>query len=96
MISQQETLSLMKMSKTAQAVQKLKDGNLKGALSIFSTFKYDFTMEERRIMRIAYETLCGHGSFYQLLGIDSSQMIVDATNILYDKYLNVDMINKVK
>lgn len=96
MISQQETLSLMKMSKTAQAVQKLKDGNLKGALSIFSTFKYDFTMEERRIMRIAYETFCGHGSFYQLLGIDTSQMIVDATNILYDKYLNVDKINKVK
>ena len=29
----------MKISKTAQAVQKLKDGDLKGALSIFSTFK---------------------------------------------------------
>lgn len=27
----------MKMSKTAQGVQKLKDGDLKGALSIFST-----------------------------------------------------------
>lgn len=43
----------MKISKTAQAVQKLKDGDLKGALSIFSTFKYDFTKDERRIMRIA-------------------------------------------
>lgn len=40
----------MKISKTAQAVQKLKDGDLKGALSIFSTFKYDFTRDERRIM----------------------------------------------
>ena len=86
----------MKTSKTAQAVQKLKDGDLKGALSIFSTFNYNFTMEERRIMRIAYETFSGHGSFYQSLGIDTSQMIVDATNILYDKYLNVDKINKVK
>lgn len=96
MISQQETLNFMKTSKTAQAVQKLKDGDLKGALSIFSTFNYNFTMEERRIMRIAYETFSGHGSFYQSLGIDTSQMIVDATNILYDKYLNVDKINKVK
>ena len=86
----------MKTSKTAQAVQKLKDGDLKGALSIFSTFNYNFTREERRIMRIAYETFSGHGSFYQSLGIDTSQMIVDATNILYDKYLNVDKINKVK
>lgn len=86
----------MKTSKTAQGVQKLKDGDLKGALSIFSTFNYNFTREERRIMRIAYETFSGHGSFYQSLGINTSQMIVDATNILYDKYLNVDKINKVK
>lgn len=43
----------MKTSKTAQAVQKLKDGDLKGTLSIFSIFNYNFTREERRIMRIA-------------------------------------------
>lgn len=83
----------MKMSKTAQAVQKLKDGDLKGALSIFSTFKYDFTRDERRIMRIAYESLCGHGAFYQSLGIDASQMIADAAAILYDNYLNVNKLN---
>ena len=83
----------MKMSKTAQGVQKLKDGDLKGALSIFSTFKYDFTRDERRIMRIAYETLCGHGAFYQSLGIDASKMIVDATTILYNKYLNINKLN---
>lgn len=81
------------MSKTAQAMQKLKDGDLKGALSIFSTFKYDFTRDERRIMRIAYESLCGHGAFYQSLGIDASQMIADAAAILYDKYLNSNKLN---
>ena len=53
MISQQETLNFMKTSKTAQAVQKLKDVDLKGTLSIFSIFNYNFTREERRIMRIA-------------------------------------------
>ena len=83
----------MKISKTAQAVQKLKDETSKGALSIFCTFKYDFTRDERRIMRIAYETPCGHGAFYQSLGIDASQMIVDASSILYDKYLNNNKLN---
>lgn len=83
----------MKMSKTAQGVQKLKDGDLKGALSIFSTFKYDFTRDERRTMRIAYESLCGHGAFYQSLEIDASQMIADATTILYDKYLSINKLN---
>ena len=83
----------MNISKTAQGVQKLKDGDLKGALSIFSTFKYDFTRDERRIMRIAYESLCGHGAFYQSLGIDASQMIADAAAILYDKYLNSNKLN---
>lgn len=85
----------MKMSKTAQAVQKLKDGDLKGALSIFSTFKYDFTRDERRTIRIAYESLCGHGAFYQSLGIDASQMIVDATVLLNSKYLSINKLNKV-
>lgn len=85
----------MKMSKTAQGVQKLKDGDLKGALSIFSTFKYDFTRDERRTMRIAYESLCGHGAFYQSLGIDASQMIVDAANILSAKYLSINKLYKV-
>lgn len=83
----------MKISKTAQAVQKLKDGDLKGALSIFSTFKYDLTRDERRTMRIAYESLCGHGAFYQSLGIDASQMIVDAASILHDKYLSINKLN---
>jgi hypothetical protein len=83
----------MKISKTAQAVQKLKDGDLKGALSIFSTFKYDFTRDELRTMRIAYESLCGHGAFYQSLGIDASQMIVDAASILYDRYLSINKLN---
>ena len=51
---------------------------------------------EQKLLDLIYETLSGHGSFYQSLGINTGQMIVDATNILYDKYLNVDKINKVK
>ena len=83
----------MKMSKTAQGVQKLKDGDLKGALSIFSTFMYGFTRDERRTMRIAYESLCGHGAFYQSLGIDAGQMISDAAAILNTKYLSSNRLN---
>ena len=83
----------MKLSKTAQGVQKLKDGECSFQISIFSTFKYDFTRDERRTMRIAYESLCGHGAFYQSLGIDASQMIVDAVTILNAKYLNNNKLN---
>lgn len=83
----------MKRSKTAQAVQKLKDGDLKGALSIFSTFKYDFTKDERRTIQIAYESLCGHDAFYKSLGIDTSKMINSASNIIYSKYLCINKLN---
>ncbi len=85
----------MKMSKTAQAVQKLKDGDLKGALTIFSTFKYDFTKEERRTIQIAYEALSGHSSFYRSLGIDSDEMIERTQKLLSHKYLNSNKSNKV-
>lgn len=82
------------MSKTALAVQKLKDGDLKGALSIFSTFKYDFTKEERRTIQIAYETLCGHGAFYMSLGIDSNETTEKAQQLLSHKYLNSNKSKK--
>lgn len=75
-------------SKTAQAVQRLKDGDLHGALSIFATFRYDFTKEERRTIQIAHETLSGHGKFYQSLGINTSVCLTKAKQIVTDKYLD--------
>ena len=95
MISQQEILNIMEISKTALAVQKLKDGDLKGALSVFSTFKYDLTRAERRTIQIAYETLSGNSAFYRSLGIDSNELIENAQEILSHKYLNSNKLNKV-
>ena len=78
----------MKMSKTAQGVQKLKDGDLKGALSIFSTFKYDFTSEERRTIQIAYESMTGKAKFYESLGINTQLEIEKAQKLANAKYIS--------
>lgn len=77
---------MKKESKTAQAVQRLKAGDLKGALSIFATFRYDFTKEERRIIQIAHETLSGHERFYQCIGIDTKDYLSKAKAIVTNKY----------
>lgn len=79
---------MKKESKTSQAVQRLKDGDLKGALSIIATFRYDFTKEERRTIQIAHETLSGHEKFYQSLGINTSVYLAKAKQIVVNKYLN--------
>lgn len=79
----------MKMSKTAQGVQKLKDGDLKGALSIFSTFKYDFTKDERRTIQIAYESMTGKAKFYESLGINTQMEIQKAQKLAIIKYLSI-------
>ena len=86
---------MKKESKTAQAVQKLKDGDLKGTLSIFSTFRHDFTKEERRTIQIAHEILSGHDVFYQSLGTDTKKEISKAIEIVSNKYLNNNKLNKV-
>lgn len=78
---------MKKESKTAQAVQRLKDGDLRGALSIFSTFRYDFTTDERRTIQIAHETLSGHEKFYQSIGIDTKDNLSKAKLLVTNKYL---------
>lgn len=75
-------------SKTARGVQCLKEGNLRGALSIFATFRYDFSKEERRIIQIAHECWTGHEHFYQSLGIDTCSIIAKAKVILERRYLS--------
>ena len=78
---------MKKDSKTAQAVQRLKDGDLRGALSIFSSFRYDFTKDERRTIQIAHETLSGHETFYQSIGIDTRNYLSKAKLLVTNKYL---------
>ena len=77
-----------RVSKTARGVQYLKEGNWRGALSIFSTFRYDFSKEERRIIQIAHECRTGHEHFYQGLGIDTCSIIAKAKEILKRRYLS--------
>lgn len=76
----------MKISKTAQALQRYKAGDLKGALSIFATFRRDFSQEEKRVIQIAHETISGHGKFYQSIGIDTRQCLECAKELIKNKY----------
>lgn len=73
-------------TKTAQALQRYKDGDLKGALSIFATFRREFSKDEKRSIQIAHETLSGHGQFYESLGINTSNMIEAAKLAISTKY----------
>ena len=74
-------------TKTQQAVSLLKFGNVKGALRIFKTFQIGFSKEEKRIIEIASDCLCGMSDFYSSLGIDCQRIVDDAVSILRSKYL---------
>lgn len=78
----------MKMSKTTQVIQYLKDGDLRSALSILKTFRYDFTGEERRTIQIAYESMTGKAQFYESLGINTQMEIQNAQKLAKAKYIN--------
>lgn len=73
-------------TKTTQALQRYKAGDLKGALSIFATFKREFSKDEKRAIQIAHETLSGHGKFYESLGINTCKMIETAKLSINTKY----------
>lgn len=73
-------------TKTAQALQRYKAGDLKGALSIFATFRMEFSKDEKRAIQIANETLSGHGRFYESLGINTCKMIESAKLAINRKY----------
>ncbi len=74
-------------TKTNKAISLLRSGDLKEALKIIRTFKIGFTREQKRAIEIASETLNGHGNFYHQLGIDTSAIIANVSDMLIEKYL---------
>lgn len=74
------------MTKTDKAIRRFREGNIKGALAIFSTFRIGFTKEERDTLCLAYESLTGHSKFYESLGINTSEAIRKATSIIEQRY----------
>lgn len=74
------------MKKTEKAIRLLKDGKFAEALSIIKSFRIGFTKEERRMIEIAHESLSGHSSFYENIGIDTSLCISKARDIIRNKY----------
>ncbi len=73
-------------TKTQQALDFYKNGDLKKSLSIFKTFKMGFTKDEKNTLSTAYEILTGKESFYKQLGIDTVKELKIAKDILNKKY----------
>lgn len=73
-------------TKTSKAVKMFNQGLLKESLSIFKTFRIGFTKEEKRTLEIASDCLNGRSSFYQQLGINVEQALLDSKSIIKSKY----------
>lgn len=74
------------MRKTDKAVSFLRQGKFKEALSIIVHFRIGFTKEEKRTLQIANDSLNGHSSFYESIGVDSNLCICKAKEIVRNKY----------
>lgn len=74
------------MNKTDKAIGLLREGRMTEALAIIKTFRIGFTKEEHRTIVIAYESLVGHSSFYENIGIDTQLFISRAREIIRNKY----------
>lgn len=50
--------------KIQKVIDKYNEGDFKGVLVIFKIFKINILEEEKRVLQIVYEFLCGKFSFY--------------------------------
>ena len=73
------------VTKTEIAKKHFLEGDLKGCLRYFKTFKLGISREDKRAIEIAFECLAGKTSFYQSLGIDTNSM-VEASKEIISKY----------
>lgn len=77
---------MMLETKTQKAIGLLNSGDVKGALRIFRTFRIGFSKEEKRIIGIACECMCGSTDFYSSIGVDCEKIVKDAVIIVNEKY----------
>ena len=73
-------------TKTAQAIQMMRDGKVSNALMIFKTFRIGFNKKERRTIQIASESMNGMASFYTSIGYDVEKFKSEAISIVNRKY----------
>ena len=74
------------ITKTQEAIDLFEQRKFKESFKIFSSFKRSITKDENKIIKIAYELLCGNSRLYIQLGIDVTKTIEDAKKIIVDKY----------
>ena len=75
----------MEITKTFLVIQKLGEGDIKGAVAIAKDFKIGFTKEENSIITRAHEMQWSPG-FYRALGFDPFEEMGKAGKLLNKKY----------
>jgi hypothetical protein len=73
------------MSKTDLVKTHLKNGNIKDALKIASTFRLSFSKEELSVIRRGYECIT-HSAFYQQI-LNIEEAIEKATTLITNRYV---------
>lgn len=69
-------------TKTKKAVELFHKGEYKAAFKIFKTFKIGFSKEERRMIEIANDVFCGNEKFYQMIGLDTKEIVNKSLNLI--------------
>jgi hypothetical protein len=75
------------LSKTEQARALFARGEYGAAFAIFRGFNLVFTKPEIRTLEIAHESLTGKAGFYKMLNVDTDSMILEAKNLIKNRYL---------
>ena len=75
------------ISKTEQAINLYKSGELQKALRIFKTFKMGLTKEESSIIKTAAELSAGTSTLYLQMGINKDLLTNQAKEIIERKFI---------
>ena len=75
-------------TKTGKAKKLFYSGKIKEALKILKGFRIGYTPQERRMLEIAYECMCGSMAFYESLGHNPEDVISQAQEIIKNHLSN--------
>ena len=69
-------------TKTQQAVNLFKGGQIKRSLKLFSNFKLGISKDDRDTLKVAHEMLSGNEDFYKRIGYDLDHTVDEAKGII--------------
>ena len=76
----------MKETKTSIAIQYVRNGEWKKALSILRRFRLGFTAEQKRIIEVASDVMNGYDNLYRGIGVDTDRILEECKAMILKKY----------